>query len=61
MRRKQRESLFEKGRLFDIVALRVRTYSEMALIREVDRVEPVSLRSSYQVLPTKWISLIIFL
>ena len=33
MRRKERESLFEKGRLFDIVALRVRTYSEMALIR----------------------------
>ena len=33
MRRKQRESLFEKGRLFDIVALRVRTYSEMALTR----------------------------
>ena len=32
MRRKQRESLFEKGRLFDIVALRVRTYSGMALI-----------------------------
>ena len=33
MGRQRREGLFEKGRLFDIVSLRVRTYSEMALIR----------------------------